>query len=90
MVGELGKIAVQYGIPGGAVFKIGARGRAISKAKRIAAGKKLTKTQIAKRAGFMAGAFGATDFLASDPDTPTFVAEKESEEGLTGSDLALV
>ena len=33
---------------------------------------------------------GATDFLASDPDTPTFVAEKESEEGLTGSDLALV
>ena len=89
LVGELGKIAVQYGIPGGAVFKIGARGRAISKAKRIAAGKKLTKTQIAKRAGFMAGAFGATDFLASDPDTPTFVAEKESEEGLTGSDLAM-
>ena len=37
LVGELGKIAVQYGIPGGAVFKIGARGRAISKAKRIAA-----------------------------------------------------
>ena len=41
LVGELGKIAVQYGIPGGAVFKIGARGRAISKAKRIAAGKKI-------------------------------------------------
>ena len=90
LIGELGKIAVQYGIPGGAIFKIGARGRAISKAKRIAAGKKLTKTQIAKRAGYMAGAFGATDFLASDPDTPTFVAEKESEEGLTGSDLAMV
>ena len=29
LIGELGKIAVQYGIPGGAIFKIGARGRAI-------------------------------------------------------------
>jgi len=91
LVGEIGKIGVQYGLPGGAVFKIGARARGIAKAK--AATKKLTRTQkatqIAKRAGYMAGAFAATDFLASTPDTPTFVVEKESEEGLSGRDLAL-
>ena len=91
LVGEIGKIGVQYGLPGGAVFKIGARARGIAKAK--AATKKLTRTQkatqIAKRAGYMAGAFAATDFLASTPDTPTLVVEKESEEGLSGRDLAL-
>ena len=91
LVGEFAKVGVQYGLPGGAIFKIGARGRAIAKAKQ--AGKKLTKaqqaTQIAKRAGYMAGAFAATDFVASKPGTPTLFLEQESEEGKSGRDLAV-
>ena len=91
LVGALAKVGVQFGIPGGAIFKIGARGRAIAKAKE--ATQTLTKaqkaTQIAKRAGYMAGVFGATDFLASDPETPTLALEKESEEDKSGTDLAL-
>ena len=33
LVGEFGKIGTQFGIPGGLIFKIGARGRAIAKGK---------------------------------------------------------
>ena len=91
LVGELTKIGVQYGIPGSAVLKIGARGRAIAKGKE-ALGKvsKVKKTtSIAKRAGYMAGSFAAVDFLASDPETPTLYMEKESEEGKSGTDLAV-
>ena len=73
LVGEFAKVGVQYGIPGGAVFKIGNRIRGIAKAK--GATKTLTKaqkaTQIAKRAGYMAGAFAATDFIAAKPETPS-------------------
>ena len=91
LVGELAKIGVQWGIPGSAVLKIGARARGIAKS-REALGK-LTKiqrgTSIAKRAGYMAGSFAAVDFIASDPETPTMVLEKESEEGKSGTELAL-
>ena len=56
-----------------------------SKAK--SATKTLTKaqkaTQIAKRAGYMAGAFAATDFIAAKPKTKTLFIEQESEEGQT-------
>ena len=44
---------------------------------------------IAKRAGYMATAFGATDFIVANPDRENLVLEKESEEGLSGRDLAL-
>jgi len=91
LVGEIAKVGVQYGLPGGAIFKIGGRIRGIAKAK--GATKALTKaqqaTQIAKRAGYMAGAFAATDFVASKPGTPTLFMEQESEEGKSGSDLAV-
>ena len=33
LVGEFAKVGVQFGIPGGAAFKITARGRAIAKGK---------------------------------------------------------
>ena len=81
LVGALGKIGVQYGIPGSAVLKVGARGRAIAKGKealgKVSKAKKAT--QIAKRAGYMAGSFAAVDFLASTPETPTLFTEKENE-----------
>ncbi len=78
LVGEIGKIGVQFGLPGGAVFKIGARARGIAKAK--AATKKLTRTQkatqIAKRAGYMAGAFAATDFYSIYTRNANFIFRK--------------
>ena len=42
LVGEIGKIGVQYGLPGGAVFKIGTRLRGIAKAR---AATKATRAQ---------------------------------------------
>ena len=90
LVGEIGKIGVQYGLPGGAVFKIGTRLRGIAKARAATKATRAQKaTQIAKRAGYMAGAFAATDFIASKPETPTLFIEQESEEGKSGRDLAV-
>ena len=90
LVGEFAKLGVQFGIPGGLVFKIGGRARAIAKGKDAV--RKLSKaekaTQIAKRAGYMAGAFGATDFIAASPEMDTLFIEKESEKGKSGRDLA--
>ena len=90
LVGEIGKIGVQYGLPGGAVFKIGTRLRGIAKARAATKATRAQKvTQVAKRAGYMAGAFAATDFIASKPETPTLFIEQESEEGKSGRDLAV-
>ena len=90
LVGEFAKLGVQFGIPGGLIFKIGGRARSIAKGKDAV--RKLSKaekaTQIAKRAGYMAGAFGATDFLAASPEMDTLFIEKESEKGKSGRDLA--
>ena len=36
----------------------------------------------------MAGAFGATDFIAASPEMDTLFIEKESEKGKSGRDLA--
>ena len=58
-------------LPGGAVFKVMNRAKKLIKAKKSkrsnkAAGTAGTKiANIAKRAGYMATAFGATDFIAS-------------------------
>ena len=91
LVGEFGKIGTQFGVPGGLIFKIGARGRAIAKGKDAV--NKLSKaqkvTQIGKRAGYMAGAFAATDFIAGSPNIDTLFVEKEDEEDKSGRDLAL-
>tara|TARA_R100000654_G_scaffold500_6_gene1893 strand:- start:1893 stop:6062 length:4170 start_codon:yes stop_codon:yes gene_type:complete len=91
LVGEFGKVGVQFGLPGGLIFKIGARGRAIAKGKDAV--NKLSKaqkvTQIGKRAGYMAGAFAATDFIAGSPNIDTLFVEKEDEEDKSGRDLAL-
>jgi len=91
LLGEIGKIGVQFGIPSSAILKVGARARGIAKSKEALG--KLTKTQratsIAKRAGYMAGTFAAVDFLASSPNMPTLYMEKESEEGKSGRDLAV-
>ena len=77
-----------YALPGGPAFKIMSRLGKVNKMKR---GKQwMDKTlgtkvsSIASRAGYMAGAFAATDFLAAQPDTPTLFTELEKTENLTG------
>ena len=77
-----------YGLPGGVAFKLLSRLGKVNKMKRgkqwmdKALGTKVSS--IASRAGYMAGAFAATDFLAAQPDTPTLFTELEKTENLTG------
>jgi len=77
-----------YALPGGVAFKVLSRLGKVNKMKRgkqwtdKVLGKKIST--IASRAGYMAGAFAATDFLAAQPDTPTLFTELEKTENLTG------
>ena len=99
LLGTVNKVLIEYGLPGGAVFKVMNRAKKLIKAKKvkdtsIAAGTAGTKiANIAKRSGYMAAAFGATDFITSGArqrkgDEP-LIMDLESEEGLDGRDLAL-
>ena len=99
LLGTVNKVLIEYGLPGGAVFKVMNRAKKLIKAKKvkdktIAAGTAGTKiANIAKRSGYMATAFGATDFITSGArqragDEP-LIMDLESEEGLDGQDLAL-
>ena len=99
LLGTVNKVLIEYGLPGGAVFKVMNRAKKLLKAKKvkdtsIAAGTAGTKiANIAKRSGYMATAFAATDFITSGArqragDEPLFM-DLESEEGLEGDDLAL-
>ena len=91
LTGEITKVLTQYGIPGGAAFKILNRFKIFQRSRKLAAtGTKLQKaSQIAKRAGYMSAALAATDFVASTPDKETFFVEEEKTDGLQGRDLAL-
>ena len=77
-----------YGLPGGVAFKVMSRLGRLNKMKRGKhwMDKKLGTriSSIASRAGYMSGAFAATDFLAAQPDTPTLFTELENTEGLSG------
>jgi len=91
LTGSITKVLTQYGLPGGAAFKILNRFKIFQRSRKAAAtGTTLQKTsQIAKRAGYMASAFAATDFIASTPDKETLFVKEEKTEGLQGRDLAL-
>jgi len=101
LLGTINKIAVEYGVPGGAVFKVMNRAKKLLKGKKAkdanaaakATGTTAKGSDIAKRVGYMATAFGATDFITSGArqinEEGPLVLEKESEEGLDGRDLAL-
>jgi len=99
LLGTVNQVLIEYGLPGGAVFKVMNRAKKLIKAKKvkdktIAAGTAGTKiANIAKRSGYMATAFAATDFITSGArqragDEP-LIMDLESEEGLEGQDLAL-
>jgi hypothetical protein len=101
LLGTVNKVLIEYGIPGGAVFKVMNRAKKILKGKKAkdanaaakATGTTVQGSSIAKRAGYMATAFGATDFITSGArqinEEGPLVLKKESEEGLEGRDLAL-
>ena len=101
LLGTINKIAIEYGLPGGGVFKIMNRAKKLLKSKKVkdanaaakATGTTAKGSDIAKRVGYMATAFGATDFITSGArqinEEGPLVLEKESEEGLDGRDLAL-
>jgi hypothetical protein len=91
LTGLVTKVLTQYGIPGGASFKILNRFKIFQRNRKLAdTGTKLQKTsQIAKRVGYMSTAIGATDFIASTPDRENLFIKEEKTEGLQGRDLAL-
>jgi len=91
LTGNVTKVLTQYGIPGGAAFKILNRFKIFQRNRKLAdTGTKLQKaSQIAKRVGYMSSALAATDFVASTPDKETLIIKEEKTEGLTGRDLAL-
>ena len=91
LTGEITKVLTQYGIPGGASFKVLNRFKIFQKSRKAAATGTVAQkaSQIAKRAGYMASALAATDFIASTPDKETLFVKEEKTEGLTGKDLAL-
>ena len=91
LTGSIAQVLTQYGMPGGAAFKILNRFKIFQRNRKLAqAGTKLQKTsEIAKRAGYMASAIAATDFIASAPDKETLFVKEEKTDGLSGRDLAL-
>ena len=93
LVGDALEILVEYGIPGGAVFKIGSRLKKIEsvrKAKKAIDATKFNKiSNFALKVGGNAGAFGAIDFLASTPDRDVPFVEETNLEGLEGKERAL-
>ena len=101
LLGTVNKVLIEYGVPGGAVFKIMNRAKKLFKAKKIkdantaaaATGAGAKTVNIAKRVGYMGTAFGATDFITSgarqrEGEEPLLM-DQESEEGLDGRDRAL-
>jgi hypothetical protein len=90
--GSVTEVLSQYGIPGTLITKIVGRLKPIIKMKRAAnavTGGRLKKvSQIASRSVEGATIVGVTDFLASEPDRPSFFFEPEKTEGLTGRERA--
>ena len=101
LLGTVNKVLIEYGVPGGAVFKVMNRAKKLFKSKKIkdanaaaaATGAGAKTVNLAKRVGYMATAFGATDFITAGArqktgEEPLFM-DQESEEGLDGRDRAL-
>ena len=101
LLGTVNKVLIEYGVPGGAVFKVMNRAKKLFKSKKIkdanaaaaATGAGAKTVNLAKRVGYMATAFGATDFITAGArqktgEEPLFM-DQESEDGLDGRDRAL-
>ena len=100
LLGSVNKVLIEYGLPGGAVFKIMNRAKKLFKSKKAIDAKKAANltgqgsklVNTAKRVGYMSTAFAATDFITSGARSKTqdpMLMDVENEEGLQGRDLAL-
>ena len=100
LLGSVNKVLIEYGMPGGAVFKIMSRAKKLFKSKKAIDAKKAANltgqgsklVNTAKRVGYMSTAFAATDFITSGARSKTqdpMLMDVENEEGLQGRDLAL-
>ena len=100
LLGSVNKVLIEYGAPGGVVFKIMNRAKKLFKSKKAkdavvagtltGQGTKIVNT--AKRVGYMSTAFAATDFITSGARSKTqdpMILDAENEEGLSGRELAL-
>jgi len=92
LTGKVVEVLAQYGVPSSAGFKIMSRAKRLAtlqKAKKITtAAIGTTAANIASKSGYMAGAFGITDIIASEPGRGNLVLQEEDTTGLSGSDLA--
>ena len=92
LIGKATELIGTYTIGGGVAFKILNRVKKLAtlrKGKALAAatvGKKVS--DIAGKAGYMAGVFGATDFLVNEPDKRALFTKLEETEGLSGRERA--
>ena len=81
-IGSVNKILIEFGVPGGAVVKILMRANKLFKGKKKAAqaaaatGAGANAANIAKRVGYMATAFGVTDFIVANPTREEFNIKK--------------
>ena len=101
LLGTVNKVLIEYGVPAGGVFKIMNRAKKLFKSKKVkdaataaaATGAGAKTVNLAKRVGYMATAFGATDFITAGARQRTgeepLLMDQESEEGLDGRDRAL-
>ena len=92
LIGKATELIGTYTIGGGVAFKILNRVKKLAtlrKGKALAAATVGKKTSdIAGKAGYMAGVFGATDFLVNEPDKRALFTKLEETEGLTGRERA--
>ena len=79
LLGTVNKVLIEYGIPGGAVFKVMNRAKKLFKSKKAIDAKKAADltgqgskiVNTAKRVGYMSTAFAATDFITSGARSKT-------------------
>jgi hypothetical protein len=92
LIGKATELIGTYTIGGGVAFKILNRVKKLAtlrKGKALAAATVGKKTSdIAGKAGYMAGVFGATDFLVNEPDKRALFTKLEETEGLSGRERA--
>ena len=92
LTGKLVEVLAQYGVPSSAGFKVMNRVKRLAtlqKAKKATtAAIGTTAANIASKSGYMAGAFGITDIIASEPGRGNLVLQEEDTENLSGTDLA--
>ena len=92
LLGKVNEVLTQYAVPGSVGFKVTNRLRKLSAVRKAKAASAATigttATNIASKSGYMATAFGITDFLATEPGRGNIVLKEEDTEGLSGRDLA--